>query len=802
MKAVIMAGGEGTRLRPITCTKPKPMLDVLGKPVMQYIIELLKNHNITDIAVTLQYMPQAIVDYFGDGRAHGVNLQYFIENRPLGTAGSVKNAQSFMEGERFLVISGDCMTNIDLTSAIKFHEEKQSEATIVLTRAENPLEYGVVMIDDDGKIVHFLEKPDWSEVFSDTINTGIYILENNLLDNFAKNEKFDFSNDLFPMLLEDGKRLFGYPAEGYWCDIGDSAAYIKCNRDLTNHFISPAAVIDESAKIIEPVHIESGAVIGKNASVLPYSVIGQNAQIHEGASVKQSIINRNVVVGKQAQIRGAIICDNAKMDRFSAAFENAIIGANAEIGEMSEVNGNIKIWTGKKIGKSTAVTQNIVWGSSFTRNLFGEDEARGRAAIAGGALIMGEVNVDVTPEFATRLGAAFGATLKAKSKIGVSYGSGGALLMLKNAFISGVLSSGCEIYDFNVSTLPIMRSAAQFYNLDGGVYLSYLPEKPDSQLSIQFVDKAGVNLSRARRRKLEQFFMRDDFLRCEPDEIGNVTEVNDFNTFYVNSLNTYNNGIFSRNGLSKNPVEMQISVISNSAVVENLAKTTLKMFGMDVYTQYYGKNMLTAFVDDVGESVIFHDEKGEKLTHEQQIYLMCKIIADRGGIDKIALPSTAPSAAVEIAKNSNITVITVKNNSTSVQEALIENNLDYQFNMMFDANFAIAQICEYIQNTAGSLHAITATMPTMYFVRREVDISTDNTGAVIRQIAKDATENGIKTEPKDGVKMVHPNGWIMVLPHRSRAGCQIVVEAATQEIAEELCARTEMMVKKADNSVK
>ena len=231
MKAVIMAGGEGARLRPLTCDRPKPMVPLMDKPMMEYIVELLTSHGITEQAVTLQYLPEQIKEYFGDGSSFGASLYYFLEDEPLGTAGSVKNAASFLK-ETFLVISGDCLTDIDLSEAITFHRQKEALVTIVLTPQDNPLEYGVVMVDEEGKILRFLEKPSWGEVFSDTVNTGIYILEPEVLEYIPAGKKFDFSKDLFPLLLQEKKALYGCSLSGYWCDIGSLERTRQTNYDI------------------------------------------------------------------------------------------------------------------------------------------------------------------------------------------------------------------------------------------------------------------------------------------------------------------------------------------------------------------------------------------------------------------------------------------------------------------------------------------------------------------------------------------------------------------------------------------
>ena len=212
MKAVIMAGGFGTRLRPLTCNVPKPMVPMVNKPMMAHIIDLLKTHGITDIVATLFYQPETISGYFEDGRNAGVRLQYRKAEADLGTAGSVRNARDFLD-ERFIIISGDILTDFDLTKAVAFHNKNKAKATILLTRVTNPLQYGVVLTRDDGRVIRFLEKPSWGEVFSDTINTGIYILEPEVLDLIPKGEEFDFSKNLFPVMMDHDIPLFGYVAD-------------------------------------------------------------------------------------------------------------------------------------------------------------------------------------------------------------------------------------------------------------------------------------------------------------------------------------------------------------------------------------------------------------------------------------------------------------------------------------------------------------------------------------------------------------------------------------------------------------
>src|SRR5712691_4641633 len=230
MKAVIMAGGEGTRLRPLTSNAPKPMMPVVNRPMMEHIVKLLKEHGFDDIVVTLAFLPQTIRTYFGDGSEFGVRMAYATEESPLGTAGSVRNAKDELD-EPFLVISGDVLTDFDLSEVVRFHEEHKAMATIALKAMENPLEFGIVITRDDGSIDRFLEKPTWGQVFSDTINTGIYVLQPEIFDFIPAGEVVDFSGDVFPAVLARNLPLLGTVVEGYWEDVGTLDAYRAAHED-------------------------------------------------------------------------------------------------------------------------------------------------------------------------------------------------------------------------------------------------------------------------------------------------------------------------------------------------------------------------------------------------------------------------------------------------------------------------------------------------------------------------------------------------------------------------------------------
>ncbi|HET7856605.1 MAG TPA: NDP-sugar synthase, partial [Gaiellaceae bacterium] len=287
MKAVVMAGGEGTRLRPLTSNQPKPMVSIVGKPCMEHILELLKAHGFEDVIVTVAFLPQAIRSYFGSGESIEMNIEYSVEESPLGTAGSVRLASGRLD-DTFLVISGDALCDFDLGKLVRFHKEKGSAATIALKSVENPLEFGIVVTDDEGRVERFLEKPSWSQVFSDTINTGVYVLEAEVLNHVPTDRPYDFSKELFPLLLEMGRPVYGHVVEGYWQDIGNLTQYRQANFDALdgsarlripgvrlrgNVWLGEGVEIDDIDRIEGPAYLGNYCRIGADATVGPYSVL-------------------------------------------------------------------------------------------------------------------------------------------------------------------------------------------------------------------------------------------------------------------------------------------------------------------------------------------------------------------------------------------------------------------------------------------------------------------------------------------------------------------------------------------------
>lgn len=813
MKAVIMAGGEGTRLRPLTCGIPKPMVPVLNKPVMEYTIELLKKHNITDIAATLAYFPAVITDYFGDGEEFGVSLRYYVEQTPLGTGGSVKNAEGFYD-DTFIIISGDALTDINIKNALEFHRHKKSKATLVLKKVTIPLEYGVVIIDEDGRITSFMEKPSWGEVFSDTINTGIYILEPEVLNYYKKGDNFDFSKDLFPKLLKDSVPMYGYITEDYWNDIGDLRIYKEVNYDILagrvrtdvkykqlgkGIWVGEGCEISDSCNLTAPVLIGDNCRI-KDRTIIEASILGDDVEIEEATSIKKSIIWKNSRIGKNVQCRGGVICSGAAVKSGVHIFENTVIGSNSTLETGAIVKPDIKIWPEKVIGADAVVAQNLVWGTKVSKTIFGHRD------------ISGDINVSLTPEFASRLGSAFGSILKEGSKIIVSSDGSNSAEIIKESLISGVLSTGIGVISIEDALVPMMRFAVRFYKAKGGVHIRK-DYGEENKVHIEFSNSEGISIDRATERKIENSFIREDFKRCNADRIKDIMRVDNFKDFYIQSGI---NMLKSTNRIRNSKLKLVTASVSPQAA--RLATSYLADMGCIVETditsdryqtlakdnkstrEYYehiaeltvksGACMGVIFSED-GENFLLIDHKGRILDKDKQIALTSLIILKTGMDKRLIVPHTASRVIEEMAKCYSIEVVRTKNTPAAVMKEMFQDkagmgNSLFQYILNFDGIWGIGNLIDFMTANSVSLYDLVNELPHFHMEKNEVKCDWRHKGRVIREIIEENKDREI--ELFEGVRINSENGWVLILPDSERPVCNVYAEGVSEEYARELAA--------------
>lgn len=799
MKAIIMAGGEGSRLRPLTCDLPKPLTPVLNRPVMEHIIELLKEHGIYDIGVTLQYLPEAIQDYFDDGSRWGVNLRYFIEDSPLGTAGSVKNAEQFLD-EPFLVISGDALTDFNLTQAINFHQQKGALATIVLTKVDSPLEYGVVMTDKAGRIQRFLEKPSWGEVFSDTVNTGIYILEPEILGYFDKGQKFDFSKDLFPMVLANKQPFYGCTLDGYWCDIGNLDQYIQAQHDILRGKVKvkmpgrevlPGVWVEDGVKIAPDARIQGPVLIGRDTvinskvRIEPYTILGSNNLIDEEASIKRSILWDHTHVEPRVHLRGAVLCKKVRAKHKSQIYDGAVIGNETVLHSGSIVKNGVKIWPAKEVGTGTVVNRSLIWGYRKGKNYFGNDG------------IGGYYNRELTPEIATQVGIAFASVLGKGTRVTLSSDVGISSQSVKAALLAGLTAGGSQILDLGVTCTPVARFFVTELASAGGVHVKEDDLRPGF-LRINLLNAKGANISKGDERKLENLLAREDMARVPAEEVRPVIAVPDANENYLS---------FLFEGLEPEYIPWSPRVVV-SHLPRNLSLVLPPILdGLKVQVTYLDpyntakvskdkaiRELKEAVVQQGADLGLWLDSNGEELAivseigqvlSEQNLATLLSVIYWNKYPGTTWVSSVHDSHVLEsLAEKYQGKVKRSKTGRQTIMEEMLALTNRDQFLLNFDALYAVSKIVQWLGQEGIGLSQVVAQIPSTQRIKKVVACPWEAKGRVMRRLVEDHEHE--QMELIDGVKFIRDDGWALVLPDPEEPHCTIYGEGFNAEIAEAL----------------
>ncbi|MBC7326753.1 NTP transferase domain-containing protein [bacterium] len=824
MKAIIMAGGEGTRLRPLTVHRPKPLVPVAGKPIMQHIIELLRKHGFKEAVATVHYLADEIEGYFGDGEEFGISLKYSVEDVPLGTAGSVKRAaDTFNLNETLLILSGDALTDIDLSEAIAFHKDRGALVTIVLSRVSNPLEYGVVIVDEEGRIRRFLEKPSGDEAFSDTVNTGIYIIEPEVLSYIGDQQFVDFSQNLFPKLLYEGKPLYGFISKGYWCDVGNHTSYLEANFDvlygkvkvqIDGEEIAPGIFVGEGADIGEaeihpPVYIGSHSRIEGKARITGPAIIGAECVLQEGVKVERSVVWEKVFLGRGADLFGCIVGDRTICGERVKVGEGAIIGNHCTLEGDVIVQPFIKIWPNKIVERNSRVTMSLVWGGKWYGSLFR------RYGIAG----IG--NLEITPEYATKLGAAFGSLFPKGSWVAVSRDSSQTARMIKRGFIAGLLSAGINVLNLQAMVLPITRFTIRSRSLVGGAHIRMVPYH-SSLLTIELFDERGIELPPSSQRKLESYFFREDFRRVRDNEVGTI----EYSTRVIENY---------REALLSQIDEKLISSRKFKLVIDYAFGRTslvlpaiLGILGLDVVAlnpfvdpqraphspQQRDemlkelRNVVTALRADFG--VFFEHSGGETLSivapngeivdGYKLLLLFALLLYKTGRKGDIVSYLHAPSALDELATRFGGKVIRTRPLPRFLlersQNVLLGGNdsgglVFPQFQPAFDSIFALAMLLQCLAQLEEDITDLLSELPSFHLRYAVVPCPWEEKARVMRILHRAE----VVTHEYGAMEKMSPNQWVLVLPDISEPYLHIWAEGETPEEAEELLRKKEIEVR-------
>jgi mannose-1-phosphate guanylyltransferase/phosphomannomutase len=822
MKTVIMAGGFGTRLRPLSCSLPKPMVYMANKPMMEHIIDLLREHGLVDIIALLYFQPEEIKSYFGDGSKFGVRIEYVQAYEDYGTAGGVKNAEHLIKGERFLIISGDVLTDLDLKSAIDFHVQNKASATMVLTRMENPLSYGVVITREDGRVSRFLEKPTWGEVFSDTVNTGIYILEPEVLNKVPRQEEFDFSKNLFPIMLEENQRLYGFITPYYWRDVGNLEEYFQAHQDILEGNVkvgiegnllsreSANIWVGKNVKVGEKVEFKGTVIIGNDAEIgsgsfIYNSVIGGNVQLGEEVNLDRCIVWKETRIGKRSILTEAIVANNAKIEEEVVLFENSIVSENCHIGKGAKVKANVKVWPGKEVEEGSILSSSLVWGERWNRELFAD------------AKVVGIGNVELTPEFAVKLGAAFGAVVGKGGVVVTSRDAGNASRMIHRALICGLLSAGVNVHDLRTLPIPVVRYELKFGREQGGTHVRRSP-LDERQTDIVFFDGDGQDLPTFKTKSVERLFFREDFRRAAPEETGQL----DFPQRVIESyredfLKAVDKDIIKKanfkivldysNGGACEIFPSIVGALGCEVISLNAYLDAKKLYRTDQKLDqsiHQLSSIVKSLAADVGflfdpgaEKLSVVDEQGEIISSDLLLLIVTSLFLRCTLARKIAVPVVASMGVERIAQEYGVKVIRVKNDHLAMMNALSDLGVDFVggtrggfifpgFQLGADAMFDVAKVLELLAKNGKSLGTLRKESEKFFMLRRSIPCAWGKKGQVMRELLK-YTEN-LNRQLIDGVRIIEDDSWVLVTPDRRKATFHIYAEATSQAKAEEVLA--------------
>lgn len=819
MKAVVMAGGFGTRIQPLTHSIPKPMLPIMNRPMMEHTIVSLRDLGITEFIILLYFKPDIIQNYFQDGSAWGINITYVIPDDDYGTAGAVKKAQELIGNENFIIISGDLVTDFDFQAIFDYHKAKKSKLTITLTSVENPLEFGVVIANDEGKIEKFLEKPSWGEVFSDTINTGIYIIEPEILNYIPKNENFDFAKDLFPLLMRQGVDLMAGYAQGYWRDVGNPESYRDVYEDILTGKIKfktggeaikyPDGVLicDDECQFDESVDIVGIVMIGKNVSIgrgtkLSNVVIGDNASIGSGSKIRNTVMWNDVVIGKNAKLDGCVICSHNRIGKNVTAKSGLILAEGCEIGELVTIEKDVTIWPDKVIEDAAIISRSVILGSKYKNSIF-ED-----------GMVIGKSNIELSCEMATKLAEAFGAQLPIGSTVIVSRHYDKSSRMLKRAFLGGLLSSGVNVVDYNAIPSAVMRCSLSFHNqYVAGVHFHQKIDDPTSSV-ITFYNHEALRINSDVAKKVEKAFFKETFRRVDYTQIGQIYPLD-----HQKEYREYKRGVEDliqshrfkclecriavdlTHGLASEIFPEILNDLGIEHIMFNAYEDEQRLSNINTLTKRSYEDMgavIRALKLDAGFILFPHGQrldilcdKGNVLSKQNALYAVLSLLnmeSKATGIKKrVFLPTWAADIVyfdhldIERGQYANFKSSKMK---TYDLVATGEGNFTFtEFATHRDSMFATLRILEMIVTHGVKLSDIIASLPHFYYTTVQVPCPQSLKGKMMRRFLEDA--KGKESSTLDGVKIwLDKNDWVLMIPDQYSDFLNLTVQAKTQSKGE------------------
>jgi mannose-1-phosphate guanylyltransferase/phosphomannomutase len=820
--AVVMAGGEGTRLRPLTTSLPKPLLPVVNRPMIEHTLRLLRRHGVTDAVLTVQFLASLVRSYMGDGSELGMVLSYVSEDVPLGTAGSVKNAEASIGSGSFLVLSGDAITDVDLTALVAHHQRAHAAVTICLARAANPVEFGGVVLDDAGQVVRLVEKPGWGHVVSDLVNTGIYVMEPEVLAHLAPETKLDWSADVLPDLLRGGDLVSGYVTDCYWEDVGTLDRYRSVHVDsllgrvaleMPGVEVAPEVWVSEGVDLSPEATVAGPVLLGRNVKVEPGavirgpSVLGDNVVVRSGAVLQRCVVHDNVYVGGRCALHGAVVGRGVELQRAVRLDEGVVVGNDCVIEEEAVLRPDVRVFPAKTIEAGAVLRQSVVW------------ESRGRRSMFGVSGVSGILNVEITTELVVRLATAFASTLEKGSVVVTARDQSRGARALKRAITAALTTAAMDVHDLELTALPVARHHTAAVAA-AGVVVRTTPGEPES-VDILLLDRQGFDIDEAARRAVDRVHVREEYRRAFPGEIGELSFVPQaIGTYVEHVVRTLDLGndrtagvrvvVDAGRGAAGLVLPTLLEAFSVDALlvneeldteraVETAEETDLAMARLAELVRS-SKAAFGVRFDRVGERIRLIDDRGHGVGDDRALLIMVDLVSAEARRGSVALPVSATRVAEQVAAFHGTRILWTGVGSDAFARAAVS-----QPDLLLagdgagafvvpavaptpDGLAAFARLVGLVAGTRLTLSEIDERMPRSTVVRADVRTPWAAKGTVMREAAMVARQHaGAQVDLTEGIKVIERDGsWCLLLPDPAEALVRLWAEGTDEQQSRQL----------------
>ena len=775
MQAVINISSEGTRLRPLSCTKPSGLITLGDKYLIQRLIENLKKLAVNDIVIITGYMGDEVKKSLGD-TYDGINLRFVKTD--CGDGG-LKTHSDILENE-FLYFSKLVYTEADLSRIVKFHRQKGAYATILMSKNRG----GRLLVGGDSRVSRIEEKRLWNSISGDEKGTGIYMLKRDIIRFIPEEMNTDLFENVLPSLVRSGKSIYALNTSDTVISIEDITSFMRAGFSFLECLkkeypkgisVSEEATVEKGALLEAPCYIGNNAHIHKGAKVGAYSHIGEGTVVKEGASIKRSIVLKGCRIGKNVSLRGCIADEGVIIGDNTTVLEQAVIGKGTKIGEAVTVRSFVKIWPEKTLEDCTTVSENLLWGQKKRTRLYKK------------GVIEGVVNVDITPRFCTMLGECVAAGFDG-GEIGVATDGSAAGAMVRDAVTAGLLGMGCRVKDFGEQPLSITRRGVLFYMLKGAISISITEKDGEDVAAIDIIGSDGLEIDENAKQRMEYYFEKGDFIYPESKKIRESEYLFEYKIHYLKSLVGYT---------KKKRQPYKILLACPAVWGRRLVSSAMADFNCSVsmYMPYdvispAQKKAFEESVDIGGFDIGFIiDAKCEKLTvvlpekrtldADTYLALTCLVIMKKHKGATIHVPLTASSAIDMLAEKHGCEI--VRTPLTPDDSIKGKDTVSDEYVFRYDAVGSVIKLVDFFSEE--DIGDLINQIPPITIAKTVIEIPKGEIEKVMGKI-KHLSNN---TESEEGVKITLDKGWVVVMTDTNKEVCHIVGEGTSYETAKELC---------------